>query len=97
MTPDVAAYIVGECKEDEACVAVVPSLRLEAEDFVTILAQNDVEARPLGKGTGRGVDGNGGAWRARGVMVLAIKERDMVRLQLYARLHGLAVARIVTI
>lgn len=97
MALDIAAYIVAECRDDEACVAVVGSTRLSTEEFVAILAQNGVLARPLGKGTGRGVDVNGGPWRAAGVLVLAVPESDVKRFAMYAQLHGLVSARFVSI
>lgn len=88
------SYIVGECKEDEACLAIVPSARLGAAAFLSVLQKNGIESRALGTGTGRVQDASGGSWRVPGVVIVAVAKRHERRVQAHARMCSVAIARI---
>jgi len=94
MKQDPDTYIVGECAESEECLAVVPSARLDAQDFLAVLAQNGVQTRLLGMGTGMVKDATGCDYRVPGVVLVAIEQADEGRVRIHARMCSVAIARI---
>ncbi len=68
----------------EVFVAVVPSARISAECFLSVLSDNQVPSRLIGAATAVC-----GSRRVPGVMVIALVEGDLHRAQAHARLCGI--------
>jgi hypothetical protein len=94
MKPDAKSYIVSECREDEECIAIVPSERVGAGAFLSVLGRNGIGTRALGIGTGTVLDAAGSHLRVPGVVVVAIARTDEKRVRTHARMCGVAIARI---
>ncbi len=83
-----ASGILAAVRANETCFVVVPSFRLRAGRFALLLPQNGVSCRALGHGTGRVRDAVGHEEKVRGILVLAVHNRDLRKTTLLAKLCG---------
>ncbi len=87
--------ILAEARTGELCVAVVPSHRVRAGEFILILRDNGVIVRPLGHGSGAVIDADGKRRIVEGVLVGAVSEDALAKLKIHARLCGITVTPVV--
>lgn len=75
---------------------MVPSRRLTAGEFLDVLADNGIAARPLAQGTGTVQDGAGSLYRIEGVLLIALPREAVRAAERAARLCGIASGKILT-
>lgn len=75
-------------------MVVVPTARLKSGRIALLLQKNGLRIRALGHGTGKVRDGRGVERKVRGLLVLAVDNRDVKRVGMYTRLFGAMAVRI---
>lgn len=86
-----AVGVLSRCDADEEGVAIVPSSRVDAREFVLILRANGVSVRALGQGSAKVIDSKGRRARVGGVLIVAARSAQLRKLKIHARLCGVTV------
>lgn len=73
-------------------VAIVPSERVKAPEFLDILASNGIEVEPLAEGSAKVCAADGTRARVGGVIVVTVRRRDLHRAKTHSRLCGVTLA-----
>lgn len=66
----------------------MPSVRVTAREFLSVLAREGIATEVLGEGTAEAEGPSGRMWRVPGVLVAEVRVRDVHRIQARAGLCG---------
>lgn len=87
--------LLADTKPGEVCMVVVPTARVRAGRFAILLQDNGVFCRAMGHGDGKISDARGVESRVRGILVMAILQADIKKVDRYARLFGVTAIPII--
>lgn len=90
-----AEGLLADVRGDEDGLVVVPSYRVTAEEFLTVLHSNGFGPRTLGEGFGSVVDDDGVQCLVKDVLLFALPKSRGVSVAKLARLCGVIVAKVV--
>jgi hypothetical protein len=72
-------------------IAIIPSERVSAQQFLAALSDNSIQAQTLGRGTAMLSTGLGSERRTTGVLIAAILSSDLSRVRVHGKLCGVTV------
>lgn len=70
-------------------LAIIPSSRVTAEDFITILSDGGIGFECVGRGAARVIDSHGNRNRVSGVRIIVIHRSDFNRVKVRSKLCGI--------